>query len=92
MEIESKLNKSSGAITKYDSMVELSPDENGKARFQTSLSFSVSTTANFFTRSSVEKGIKAAAADALDSQERAFREVVKDKEGEFLILPGKETK
>ena len=87
LQVESKLGKSSGAITKYDSNVELTPDESGQAHFKTSLSLVVSTKANFFTRSVVKKNIEAAAADALDSQEQAFREVVKEKEGEFLIVP-----
>ena len=89
LDVKSELSDSSGAITKYDSSVELTPDDNGKARFRTSLSLVVSTKANIFTRSVVKKNIEAAAADALEKQEQAFREVVSEKEGEFLILPGK---
>ena len=89
LEVVSKLNESTGAITKYDSTVELSSDENGKAHFRTSLSLIVSTSANFFTRSVVKRNIEAAAANALESQEQAFRKVVSDMEGELLILPDK---
>ena len=91
MEVVSKLNNSSGSITEYDSSVKLTPDENGQARFQTSLSLVISTKANFFTRSTVKKNIAAAAAEALKNQEKAFREVVKDKEGEMFIVPDKLT-
>ena len=87
MEVNSELGESSGAITKYDSNVELTPDENGQALFRTSLSLVITTKANFFTRSVVKKNIESAAADALESQEKAFREVVSDKDGEILILP-----
>ena len=92
MEVESTLSNSSGAITKYDSSVELTPDEDGQARFKTSLSLVVSTKANFFTRSIVKKNIEEAAAAALESQEQAFREVVQEKAGELLIVPDKMNK
>ena len=84
----SKLAKTSGAITKYNSGIELTPDSDGNAKFQTSLSLEVSTKANFFTRGIVEKNIRAAADNALKAQEQAFRQIVDEKEGEFLILPG----
>ena len=92
LESVSKLAKTSGAITKYDSRIELTPDSAGKAKFQTSLSLEVSTTANFFTRSLVEKNIRAAADDALKAQEKAFRQIVNDKKDELLILPGETEK
>ena len=88
----SKLGKSSGAITKYDSNVELTPDDNGKASFRTSLSLVVTTKANFFTRSVVKKNIESSATEALKNQEKAFREVVSDKDGDLLIVPDKLSK
>ena len=91
LKVVSKLGETSGAITKYNSSVELTPDENNKASFRTELSLVVSTKANFFTRSIVKKNIEAAAADALKRQEQAFREVVNDKENELLIMPDKST-
>ena len=88
MKVVSKLgNNSSGAITKYDSSVELTPAENGQANFQTSLSLVVSTKANFFTRSIVQKNIEVAAKDALENQEQAFREVVEAQKGKLIIVP-----
>ena len=92
LESVSKLAKSSGAITKYDSSIELTPDSDGKAKFQTALSLEISTKANFFTRSIVEKNIKAAADNALKDQEEAFRQIVDDKKGELLILPDEMSK
>ena len=89
LEAESKLGKSSGSITKYDSRIELTPDEQNKANFKTSLSLTITTKANFFTRSMVRRNIEAAAKNALQNQERAFREVVADKKDALLIVPDK---
>ena len=92
LESVSKLAKSSGSITQYDSKIELTPDSDGKAKFQTSLSLEVSTKANIFTRRLVEKNIRAAADSALKNQEKAFRKIVDDKKDDILILPGQSSK
>ena len=89
METISKLAKSSDAITAYDSKILLTPDDDGKATFQTSLNLEISTKANIFTRYFVSNGIKAAADRALKAQEKAIRKIVSDEEDEFLILPKK---
>ena len=86
--VSNKMVESSGGITKYNSSMSLTPTSGGgDAKFETSLSLEITTKANFFTKSAVERNIKAAAGKALETQEEAFRQIVKDKDGDLLILP-----
>ena len=94
LQVSNKLNEPSGPIEEYSSELTLVPDEDGNARFETSLELKINTTANFLTRSTVESEIKSAAPSALEKQEEAIRSVIADQDGKMFIVPemGEEAK
>ena len=87
LQVSNKLNKPAGPIGEYSSELTLIPDDSGKARFETSLDLQINTTANFFTKSTVESEIQSAAQSALEKQEEAIRSVIADQDGKLLIVP-----
>jgi hypothetical protein len=81
------LKDASHSVERYDSTLTLVPGDNGDAKFSSTLSLQINTTANIFSRASVENGIRSAAKKALEDQANALRLVIAEKDGELFILP-----
>ena len=87
LQVTNKLKQPSGPIKEYSAELTLILDDSGNARFETALNLQIDTTANFFTRSTVESKIRAAAQTALEKQEVAIRSVIAEQDGKLLIVP-----
>ena len=87
LHVTNVLDQPVGAIRDYDSTMTLTPDDVGNAAFESKLELKIKTTANFITKGRVEKEIKASAKKALERQEQAIREAVKEQDGKMFIVP-----
>ena len=87
LHVTNELDQPAGAIRDYDSVMTLTPDDIGNAAFETKLELKIKTTANWITKSKVEKEIKASAEKSLQRQEQAIREAVQEQDGKMFILP-----
>lgn len=84
LSVVSNLDQPVGPIRKYYSTLTLVPDEQGKARFESTLELEIKTTASWLISPFVKAGIRAAARDSLRNQEKALREVVASGSGTIL--------
>ena len=89
LHVTNVLDKPVGAIQDYDSAMTLTPDDIGNAAFESKLELKIKTTANWLTRSKVEKEIKASAKRSLQKQEQAIRAAVSEQDGKMFIIPDK---
>jgi len=87
LHVTNVLDHPTKAIRDYDSLMTLTPSPSGNAAFDCRLDLKINTTANWFTRSTVESKIKAAAQKSLERQEQAIREVVAEQADKILIMP-----
>jgi hypothetical protein len=77
----------SNPVVAYDSMMGLTPDEQGQAKFETSLDLEIVTTAGLFTKSIVADEIRQAAGRSLKKQEAAIRDAVSEHDGQLIVIP-----